>query len=250
MRMQVKSGSDSDAVGLPTWAGSQRCRPRSTCCRLMWGWIPTMALWNSLHPTLAAGFGLGQDCHGLKRQEGFTLKGGDRVATQAFLFCVGIHLKHRGQQTAGCCSQVWGRSLMEDAPFTPRQMLLHGWEQLPPFSKLLSWSTFGALKKMSACWGWWEIIRQSELRFKALDIMNYFYELFSTLPAKSLIKNVVNWKLKYPPISVIAFWCFQYGMLRKEVRESSISYTVICLWSWSVVLMRSTGAFAVILLFS
>lgn len=58
-------------------------------------------------------FGLGQDC-GMKRGGGFTL-GRGRLAIQAFLFCVSIHLKLWGQQMSDCCLQAWGKSLIEDS---------------------------------------------------------------------------------------------------------------------------------------
>lgn len=48
--------------------------------------VPVMALWNNLHPTLAIRFGLGQDFHGLKREEGFTNKGGEDCQHKHFCF--------------------------------------------------------------------------------------------------------------------------------------------------------------------
>lgn len=186
----------------------------------MWGQVPAMALRNNLHRALATRFGLGQDCHGLKREGGFTLKGGDKTAIEAVLFCVCIHLKPWGQQRsrlllAGLRKEPYGRYTIHTK------------------TSFVTWVEYILLLRLmrnrTPKW----------LRFKALDI-KLFYELFSTLPAESLIKNVFNWKLKYPPIIVMAFWCFQYRMLRKHMRGSSISYTVIGMCSWSLALMKST----------
>lgn len=126
MRMKVESGSYCDALGfqlgqIPTMLDEKHLlppdvgtgtsdgiakQPSSRLGHQIWAW-PRLS-WP-------------------EERRRIDTNRGDRVAIQAFLVCVCVHWKLRGQQTAGCCLQVWGKSLTGDTPFTPRQVWFHGW---------------------------------------------------------------------------------------------------------------------------
>lgn len=105
-----------------------------------------MALWNNLHPSLATGFGLGQDDHGLKREGGF-LKTWEDWQCKHFYFVLVFTWNSKVSRCQAAVCRLEGRALWK---IHTKTNFVTWTEQLPlpPPSKCLSLNTFGTLSKI------------------------------------------------------------------------------------------------------